>query len=98
MEFLKKLFNDDDYVVGLSGFKEIQNNLPYSKEVSVKPSEKTSSFVSEVAAKQTEGFCLLCQREGDYEMVEEFYPQYNIFTPPKNLVFSTNTKDNFLLS
>ena len=62
MEFIKKFFKDDDYIVGLSGFKGEQS-LPCKKEA-----------------------------------VEGFNPPYNIFTPPKNLVFYTNTKENFLLS
>ena len=66
MEFIKKFFKDDDYIVGLTGFKGEQS-LP-------------------------------CKREGDRKAVEGFNPSYNIFTPPKNLVFYTNTKNNFLLS
>lgn len=58
MEFLKKLFNDDDYVIGLSGFKDD------------------------------------CE---EFNISHKKAPNYNIFTPPKNLVFYTNTKDNFLL-
>ena len=61
MEFLRKLFKDDDYIVGLSGFKEELGGI---KKIAKSP--KTQC--------------------------------YNIFTPPKNLVFYTNTKDNFLLS
>lgn len=63
MEFLKKIFNDDDYVVGLSGFKDLTKSLPH-KDVH----------------RRTVKSC------------------YNIFTPTENLVFITNTKDNFLLS
>ena len=62
MEFFKKLFKDDDYIVGLSGFKNECEDLKISRKKS------SQSY-------------------------------YNIFTPQKqNLVFYTNTKNNFLLS
>ena len=87
MEFLKKFFKDDDYVVGLSGFKgELPphpNPLPLGEGADV---NEQNEFYT-------------CVRGGKQAKYGEFKnPPYNIFTPPKNLVFYTNTKNNFLLS
>ena len=72
MDFLKFFFNDDDYLVGLSGFKTILAQ---------------------------EGENLKVQVYGG-NFAQKPIPQspYNIFTLPQNMIFSTNTKNNFLLS
>lgn len=80
MEFLKKIFKDDDYVVGLSGFKDKLSPLQTGEGDSV---NEQSEFYT-------------VGRGGNLTRKE--LPQYNIFTPSKNLVFYTNTKNNFLLS
>ena len=87
MEFIKKFFKDDDYIVGLSGFKEKlpphPTPLPLGEGASV--NEQSEFYTCGRGDKQT--------KYGEFKN-----SPYNIFTPPKNLVFYTNTKNNFLLS
>jgi hypothetical protein len=82
MEFLKKLFKDDDYIVGLSGFKDKLSPLQTGEGDSV--NEQSEFYTVGRGGKQA--------KYGEFKN-----PPYNIFTPPKNLVFYTNTKNNFLL-